>query len=130
MGFVILAYMKKVLFFILIFPSCFIVKHNNIEQEIISHKVDFHCGSTEKLNVIKNQKELDEFIIGKGINGCRNLRNQNIIQDINGTPKFGGTISTIVNNSGDLLKSMYIELTLPDLNKPNNISPPPRKLNP
>lgn len=47
---------------------------------------------------------------------------QNIIQDINGTPKFGGSISTQVNNSGDLLKSMYIELILPELNKPNNIS--------
>ena len=47
---------------------------------------------------------------------------QNIIQDINGTPKFGGSISTQVNNSGDLLKSMYIELTLPELNKPNNMS--------
>ncbi len=83
MGFVILADMKKVLFFILLFPSCFIVKNDKIEQEITSNKVDFHCGWTQKLNVIKNQKELNEFIIGKGINGCRNLRNQNIIQDIN-----------------------------------------------
>ncbi len=83
MGFVILADMKKVLFFILLFPSCFIVKHDKIEQKITSNKVDFHCGWTQKLNVIKNQKELNEFIIGKGINGCRNLRNQNIIQDIN-----------------------------------------------
>lgn len=80
MGFVILADMKKLLFFILLFPSCFIVKNDKIEQEITSNKVNFHCGWTEKLNVIKNQKELNEFIIGKDINGCRN---QNLIQDIN-----------------------------------------------
>lgn len=47
---------------------------------------------------------------------------QNIIQDVNGTPTFGGTISTQVNNSGDLLKSMYMEVILPELNKPNNLS--------
>ncbi len=80
MGFVILADMKKVLFFILLFPSCFIVKHDKIEQEITSNKVNFHCGWTQKLNVIKNQKELNKFIIGRDINGCRN---QNLIQDIN-----------------------------------------------
>ena len=72
--------MKKVLFFILLFPSCFIVKHNKLEQDIISNKVNFHCGWTEKLNVITNQKELNKFIIEKDINGCRN---QNLIQDIN-----------------------------------------------
>ena len=47
---------------------------------------------------------------------------QNIIQDINGTPNFGSTISTNINNSGDLLKSMYIEIVLPELNKPSNVS--------
>jgi hypothetical protein len=71
--------MKKELLLILLLPSCFIVKHNNLEQEITSNKVNFHCGWTEKLNVINNQKELDKFIINSDISDCVN---QNTIQEI------------------------------------------------
>ena len=118
MGFVILADMKKVLFFILLFPSCFIVKHDKIEQEITSNKVDFHCGWTQKLNVIKNQKELNKFIIGRDINGCRN---QNLIQDIHfnkytlvgyGTFQSGCSTPTINLSFKKINKIIFINATV------------------
>lgn len=47
---------------------------------------------------------------------------QTLSQDINGTPNFGSSINCLLNKSGDLLKNIYLELTLPDLIKPNNLS--------
>ena len=47
---------------------------------------------------------------------------QNIIQDYNGTADFNNTINISINKSGDLLKNIYLHLTLPDLIKPDNIS--------
>ena len=43
-------------------------------------------------------------------------------QTINGNPNFDSTFSCSIDKSGDLLKNIYIELTLPDLVKPNNAS--------
>ena len=39
-------------------------------------------------------------------------------QNINGTPFFNNTINSIISKSGDLLKSIYLKIILPDLNKP------------
>lgn len=43
-------------------------------------------------------------------------------QDINGTPHFNTNINSIINKSGDLLKNIYLEITLPDLIKPTGLS--------
>ena len=43
-------------------------------------------------------------------------------QDINGTPHFNSNINCILNKSGDLLKNIYLEITLPDLIKPDSLS--------
>lgn len=45
-----------------------------------------------------------------------------IEQQINGTPNFGNTINSILSKSGDLLKNIYLDITLPDLNKPTSCS--------
>ena len=45
-----------------------------------------------------------------------------IEQQINGTPNFGNTINSILSKSGDLLKNIYLDITLPDLNKPTSSS--------
>tara|TARA_B110001452_G_scaffold86130_1_gene70356 strand:+ start:12480 stop:13745 length:1266 start_codon:yes stop_codon:yes gene_type:complete len=45
-----------------------------------------------------------------------------IEQQINGTPNFGNTINCILSKSGDLLKNIYLDITLPDLNKPTSTS--------
>ena len=47
---------------------------------------------------------------------------QLLIQDINGTPNFNTNISCILNKAGDLLKNLYLEITLPDLIKPDSLS--------
>lgn len=47
---------------------------------------------------------------------------QTLSQDISGTPNFGNTINCLLNKSGDLLKNIYLEITLPDLIKPSNLS--------
>ena len=41
-----------------------------------------------------------------------------IEQPINGKTYFGNSVNSILNKSGDLLKNIYLEITLPDLNKP------------
>lgn len=46
----------------------------------------------------------------------------NIEQVINGKPDFNNTINCTISKSGDLLKNIYLEITLPDLIKPNNTS--------
>lgn len=43
-------------------------------------------------------------------------------QNINGTPFFNNNINSIISKSGDLLKSIYLQIVLPDLNKPNGSS--------
>tara|TARA_Y100000741_G_C18254817_1_gene558543 strand:- start:277 stop:1539 length:1263 start_codon:yes stop_codon:yes gene_type:complete len=43
-----------------------------------------------------------------------------IEQDLQGNIRFGGLFNCIINKSGDLLKSIFLEITLPDLNKPLN----------
>ena len=45
-----------------------------------------------------------------------------IEQQINGTPNFGNTIDCVLSKSGDLLKNIYLDITLPDLNKPTTAS--------
>ena len=45
-----------------------------------------------------------------------------IEQQINGNPNFNKTINSIFTKSGDLLKNIYLEITLPDINKPNTAS--------
>lgn len=45
-----------------------------------------------------------------------------IEQQINGNPNFGNTINCILSKSGDLLKNIYLDITLPDLNKTTNTS--------
>lgn len=41
-----------------------------------------------------------------------------IEQTINGKTDFNRTINCTINKSGDLLKNIYLEITLPDINKP------------
>ena len=43
-------------------------------------------------------------------------------QTINGEPNFNKSINCTIDKSGDLLKSIYLEITLPDINKPENVS--------
>lgn len=43
-----------------------------------------------------------------------------IEQDLQGNIKFGGLFNCILNKSGDLLKTVFLEIILPDLNKPLN----------
>ena len=43
-------------------------------------------------------------------------------QTINGDPNFNKSINCTIDKSGDLLKNIYLEITLPDIEKPNNIS--------
>ena len=45
-----------------------------------------------------------------------------IEQEINGNPNFGNTIDCLLSKSGDLLKNIYLDVTLPDLNKPTSAS--------
>lgn len=45
-----------------------------------------------------------------------------IEQQINGNPNFGNTINCILSKSGDLLRNIYLDITLPDLNKPPSTS--------
>ena len=45
-----------------------------------------------------------------------------IEQQINGNPDFGKTIDCLLSKSGDLLKNIYLDITLPDLNKPSTAS--------
>lgn len=45
-----------------------------------------------------------------------------IEQQINGNPNFGNTIDCNISKTGDLLKNIYLDITLPDLDKTNNIS--------
>ena len=45
-----------------------------------------------------------------------------IEQQINGNPNFGNTIDCLLSKSGDLLKNIYLDVTLPDLNKPTSAS--------
>lgn len=42
-----------------------------------------------------------------------------IEQDINGNINFGRTINCTINKSGDLLRNIYLEILLPDLNRPS-----------
>jgi len=45
-----------------------------------------------------------------------------IEQQINGNPNFGNTVNCILSKSGDLLKNIYLDITLPDLDKTSDIS--------
>jgi len=45
-----------------------------------------------------------------------------IEQSINGKTFFGSSVNSILNKSGDLLKNIYLEILLPDLNKPESAS--------
>ena len=45
-----------------------------------------------------------------------------IEQQINGNPDFGKTIDCLLSKSGDLLKNIYLDITLPDLDKTSNVS--------
>ena len=38
-------------------------------------------------------------------------------QNINGTPFFNNNINCLISKTGDLLKTIYFEIILPDLNK-------------
>ena len=44
-----------------------------------------------------------------------------IEQQINGNPDFGKTIDCLLSKSGDLLKNIYLDITLPDLNKTSTV---------
>ena len=43
-------------------------------------------------------------------------------QTVNGDPNFNKTINCTLDKSGDLIKEIYLEITLPDINKPVNSS--------
>ena len=45
-----------------------------------------------------------------------------IEQSSNGKTDFENAVNCILNKSGDLLKNIYLEITLPDLNKPADSS--------
>lgn len=76
-----------------------------------------------------NQKS-SEFLIGNPqITFFKSLYKQysnfyitTIEQTINGKSDFNRTINCTINKSGDLLKNIYLEITLPDINKPSKSS--------
>ncbi len=76
-----------------------------------------------------NQKS-SEFLIGNPqITFFKSLYKQysnfyitTIEQTINGKSDFNRTINCTINKSGDLLKNIYLEITLPDINKPSKTS--------
>lgn len=76
-----------------------------------------------------NQKS-SEFLIGNPqITFFKSLYKQYsnfyitlIEQTINGKTDFNRTINCTINKSGDLLKNIYLEITLPDIEKPNKSS--------
>lgn len=74
--------MKNTHYILLFFILCSLPSYgqNGHTLNKIEHtEITFHCGWTEKLNVINNQKELDKFIINSDLSDCVN---QNTIQEI------------------------------------------------
>tara|TARA_B100001173_G_scaffold303045_1_gene305385 strand:- start:524 stop:1789 length:1266 start_codon:yes stop_codon:yes gene_type:complete len=76
-----------------------------------------------------NQKSSDFLIGNPQITFFKSLYKQysnfyitNVEQTINGDPNFNKTINCTIDKSGDLLKNIYLEITLPDINKPTNSS--------
>ena len=79
-------------------------------------KVDANLTKHEKF--FRGQPEISFF---KKVYKKISLFNINIIeQDLIGNIDFGNIINCELNKSGDLLKNLYLEILLPDLEKPNN----------
>ena len=78
-----------------------------IENNLIKHEKYFK-GTPEITFFRKVYKKISQF-------------NINIIeQDLLGNIDFGNIFNCTLNKSGDLLKNIYLEIILPDLEKPNN----------
>lgn len=86
--------------------------------------------TTGIIQLVSNPETASSFLIGNPqITFFKSLYKQysnfyitNIEQNINGKPDFDKTINCTIEKSGDLLKTIYLEITLPDLNKPSNAS--------
>jgi len=76
-----------------------------------------------------NQKSSDFLIGNPQITFFKSIYKQysnfyitTVEQTINGDPNFNKTINCTIDKSGDLLKNIYLEITLPDISKPLNSS--------
>ena len=76
-----------------------------------------------------NQKSSDFLIGNPQITFFKSLYKQysnfyitNIEQTIDGNINFNRTINCTINKSGDLLRNIYLEIILPDLDKPSNVA--------
>ena len=75
---------------------------------------------TKHERVFRGQPEISFF---KKVYKKISSFNINIIeQDLIGNIDFGNSINCELNKSGDLLKNMYLEILLPNLEKPDNIT--------
>ena len=82
-------------------------KIKKVESSLTKHEKIFR-GQPEISFFKKVYKKISSF-------------NINIIeQDLVGNIDFGNIINCELNKSGDLLKNLYLEILLPDLDKPNN----------
>ena len=80
----------------------------------------FESNLTKHEKIFRGQPEISFF---KKVYKRISSFNINIIeQDLVGNIDFGNIINCELNKSGDLLKNMYLEILLPNLEKPNNIS--------
>ena len=79
-------------------------------------KVESNLAKHEK--IFRGQPEISFF---KKVYKKIASFNINIVeQDLIGNIDFGNIINCDLNKSGDLLKNLYLEILLPDLEKPNN----------
>ena len=80
----------------------------------------FESNLTKHEKIFRGQPEISFFRkVYKKISSF----NINIIeQDLVGNIDFGNIINCELNKSYDLLKNIYLEILLPNLEKPNNIS--------